>query len=153
MKINHQKIQTTRRSHASRCHHCHHCNGFVLFHNVTCHNKSLSSCIHVNNVTSLISHALCLPTCMILGRLECSVMRYMHIQSHLIRMTKTLSMVSNKNYNLNALEGFIIFLTSKLITCFIDGLTLKIKTQLVSYLLNETIHIYIEFQTLKMKST
>jgi hypothetical protein len=30
-------------------------------------------------------------------------------------MTKTLSMVSHKNYNLNANEGFVIFLTSKFI--------------------------------------
>ena len=30
-------------------------------------------------------------------------------------------MVSRKNYNLNANEGFVICLTSKLITCFIGG--------------------------------
>jgi hypothetical protein len=29
--------------------------------------------------------------------------------AHLFRMTKTLSMVSHKNYNLNANEGFVIF--------------------------------------------
>jgi hypothetical protein len=38
-------------------------------------------------------------------------------------MTKTLSMVSRKNYNLNAKWGFCHFLTSKLIICFIDGFT------------------------------
>ena len=57
-------------------------------------------------------------------------------------MTKTLSMVIHKNYNLNANEGFVIFLTSKLITCFIDGFTLKMKSQSIAYLLNESEHIY-----------
>jgi hypothetical protein len=32
----------------------------------------------------------------------------------LFRMAKTLSMVSHKNYNLSANEGFVIFLTSKI---------------------------------------
>jgi hypothetical protein len=32
-------------------------------------------------------------------------------------------MVSQKNYNLSVNEGFVMFLTSKLITCFIDGFT------------------------------
>ena len=57
-------------------------------------------------------------------------------------MTKTLSMVSHKNYNLSANEGFVIFLTSKLITCFIDGFTLKMKSQSIAYLLNGSEHIY-----------
>ena len=35
-------------------------------------------------------------------------------------MTNTLSSVSCKNYNLNANEGFVMFLTSKLPTCFIN---------------------------------
>ena len=43
-------------------------------------------------------------------------------------MTKTLSIVSHKNYNLGASEDFVIFLTSKLITCFIDGFTSKMKS-------------------------
>ena len=35
-------------------------------------------------------------------------------------------MVSDhKDYNLNAHEGFVIFSTSKLITCFIGGFILK----------------------------
>ena len=34
-------------------------------------------------------------------------------------MTKILSKVSHKNYNLNANEGFVMFLTSKLITSYI----------------------------------
>ena len=51
-------------------------------------------------------------------------------------MTKSLSMVSHKNHNLNANEGFAMFLTSKLI------FTLKIKSQSLAYLLNESEHIY-----------
>jgi hypothetical protein len=39
---------------------------------------------------------------------------------HLFRMTNTLSIVSHKNYNLNANKGFVILLTFKLIACFID---------------------------------
>ena len=58
------------------------------------------------------------------------------------RMTKTLSMVSHKNINLNANESFVIFLTSKLITCFIHGFTSKMKSQSIAYLLNESENIY-----------
>ena len=57
-------------------------------------------------------------------------------------MTKTLSMVSHKNYNLGDNEGFVIFLISKLITCFIDGFTSKMKPQSIAYLLNGNKHIY-----------
>ena len=57
-------------------------------------------------------------------------------------MTKTLSMVSHKKYNLNANEGFVIFFTSELITCFIDSFTLKMKSQSIAYLLNGSEHIY-----------
>ena len=57
-------------------------------------------------------------------------------------MTKTFSMVSNKNHNLNANEGCVIFLTFKLITCYIDGFILNMKSQSVPYLLNGREHIY-----------
>ena len=57
-------------------------------------------------------------------------------------MTKTLSMVSYTNYNLNANEGFVMSLSSKLITCFIDGFTSKMKSQSIAYLLNGSEHIY-----------
>ena len=58
-------------------------------------------------------------------------------------MTKTLSMVSHKNYNLNANEGFVMFLTSKLITCFIDSFTLKRNpNQLLIYSMEVNIYIY-----------
>ena len=45
-------------------------------------------------------------------------------------------MVSHKNYNLSANEGFVLFLTSKLITCFVDSFTSKIKSQSITYILN-----------------
>ena len=57
-------------------------------------------------------------------------------------MTKTLWMVSRKNYNLNANKGFVIFLTSKLITCFIGGFTLIMKPQSIAHLLNGSEHVY-----------
>ena len=57
-------------------------------------------------------------------------------------MTKTLSMVGHRNYNLRANEGFLICLTSKLITFFIDGFTLKMKSHSIVYLLNGNEHIY-----------
>ena len=43
-------------------------------------------------------------------------------------MTKTLPMVSHNNYKLIANESFVICLTSKFITCFIDGFALKMKS-------------------------
>jgi hypothetical protein len=70
-----------------------------------------------------------------------------------MRMTKTLSMLSHKNYDLNANEGFVTFLTSKLSTCFIDGFTLKMKSQSITCLLNKSEHAHIGFWTLKMKCT
>ena len=57
-------------------------------------------------------------------------------------MTKNLSMISHKNYILSANESFSIFLTSKLITCFLGSFTLKIKSQSIAYLLNGNEYIY-----------
>ena len=57
-------------------------------------------------------------------------------------MTKTLSKVSHKNYNLGANESSVIFLTFKLITCFVDGFTLKMKPQSIAYLLYVNEHLY-----------
>ena len=57
-------------------------------------------------------------------------------------MAKTLSMVSHKIYNLGANEDVVILLTSRLITCFTDGFTSKMKSQSFVYLLNESGHIY-----------
>ena len=57
-------------------------------------------------------------------------------------MTKTLSMVSHKNDNHSAKEGFVIFLTSKLIKCFIGSFTLKTKSQSIVYVLNGSEIIY-----------
>ena len=48
-------------------------------------------------------------------------------------MTKTLSMVRHKKYDLNVDEGLVIILTSKLIACFFDNVTLKMKTRSIAY--------------------
>jgi len=56
-------------------------------------------------------------------------------------MTKTLSIVSHKNYILSANEDFVIFLTSKSITCFTDGFTLTMKSQFIAFLFNGSEHI------------
>ena len=61
-------------------------------------------------------------------------------------------MVSHKNYNLSANEGFVIFLTSKLLTCFISGFTLKMKFQPIAYYSME-MNIFIGFGILKVKCT
>jgi hypothetical protein len=53
----------------------------------------------------------------------------------------TLSMVSHKNFNLNASEGFVMILTSKLITCFIDNFTLINPNQLLIYSIEVKIYI------------
>ena len=66
-------------------------------------------------------------------------------------MAKPLSMVSHKNYNLGANEDFVMFLTFKLITCFIDRFTLKGKSHSIVYSMEVNIHI--GFWTLKMKCT
>ena len=50
-------------------------------------------------------------------------------------------MVNLKYYNLDA-NRFLIFLTSKLITCFIDGFTSKVRSQSIAYLLNGSEHLY-----------
>jgi hypothetical protein len=46
----------------------------------------------------------------------------------------------------------MIFLTSKLFTCFIGGFTLKMKSQSIAYLLNGSDHIH-WIWTLKVKRT
>jgi hypothetical protein len=57
-------------------------------------------------------------------------------------MIKTFSIVSHKNYNLGVNKGFGKKITSKLIICFIDGFTLKRKSQSIACLLNGSEHIY-----------
>ena len=52
------------------------------------------------------------------------------------------TMVSHKNYNLSVNEGCVIFVTSKLIACFIDGFTSKKISRLIAYLLHGNEHIY-----------
>ena len=51
-------------------------------------------------------------------------------------------MVSHKNHNLNANEGFVIFLTFKLTTCFINGFISKMKSKSIACLVSESGHIY-----------
>ena len=45
-------------------------------------------------------------------------------------------MMSHKKYNLSVNKGFVIFLTSKLITCFVDSFNLRMKSQSIAYVLN-----------------
>ena len=67
-------------------------------------------------------------------------------------MTKTFSMVSRKSYNFSANAGFVIILTSKLVTCFIGGFTWKWNpSQLFIYSME--VNMYIGFWTLKVKCT
>jgi hypothetical protein len=51
-------------------------------------------------------------------------------------------MVSHKNYNLSANEGFVILLTSKSITWISSAFTLEMNSRSIAYLLNESEHIY-----------
>ena len=52
-------------------------------------------------------------------------------------------MASHINYNLNVNQDFVMFLTSKLITWFIDGFTCGMKSRyLIAYLLIRNAHIY-----------
>ena len=51
-------------------------------------------------------------------------------------------MVSHKNYNLSVNEGFVIILTSKVVTSFIGGFTLIMKFQSSVYVLNGSEHVY-----------
>ena len=68
-------------------------------------------------------------------------------------MTKILSMVSHKNYNLNANEGFVIFLTSKLIKYFIDYFTSKMKSQSICLFTPRKYKYKLDFGPLQMKCT
>jgi hypothetical protein len=49
--------------------------------------------------------------------------------SVILERQRQLQMASHKSYNLNVDEDFVMFLTSKLITCFIDGFTSIMKSQ------------------------
>ena len=57
-------------------------------------------------------------------------------------MTKIILNNKSQNYNLNVNEGFVMFLTSKLITSFIDGFTSGMKSQSIPYLLIGSAHLY-----------
>ena len=73
--------------------------------------------------------------------------------SVILKWQRQFQIVSHKNYNLNASEGFVTFFTSKSITCFIDNFTLIRNPLSISYLINGSEHIYIGFWTLKAKYT
>jgi len=51
-------------------------------------------------------------------------------------------MVSHKNYNIKANEGFVMFLTFKLITCFIDGFTSGMKSKSIAHLVSGSANVY-----------
>ena len=51
-------------------------------------------------------------------------------------------MINYKNYNFNVDEDFVMFLISKLITCFINGSTSGMKSQSIAYLPIGSAHIY-----------
>ena len=51
------------------------------------------------------------------------------ISSFISEWQRHFQIVSHKNYNLNANDDFVMFFTSKLITCFIDGFTSSMKSQ------------------------
>ena len=50
-------------------------------------------------------------------------------------------MVSHKIYSINANEDCVMFLTCEFITCFIDIVTSRMKSQLFASLLSESTHI------------
>ena len=51
-------------------------------------------------------------------------------------------MVSQENHNINVNEYFVMILTSKLITCFIDGFTSEMESQSIVYLVTGSAHIH-----------
>ena len=62
--------------------------------------------------------------------------------SFIIERQRQFQMVSHINDNLSVNEDFVMFLTSKLITCFIDDFTFGMKSQSIVYLLIGSAHIY-----------
>jgi hypothetical protein len=63
--------------------------------------------------------------------------------SFILEWQRHFQIVGHKNYNLGVNEDFVMFLTSKLMTCFIDGFTSKMKSQSIVYLLIRSAYIYI----------
>ena len=50
-------------------------------------------------------------------------------------------MISHINYNPNVNEDFVMFLTSKLVLCFIDDFTSGMKPRSIAYILIGSAHI------------
>ena len=67
---------------------------------------------------------------------------YEHLHQSIIRKTKKILNGKSQNYYLNVNEDFVMFLTSKLITCFIDGFTSGMISQSIAYLLIGSAHVY-----------
>ena len=65
-----------------------------------------------------------------------------NIDGSLSRMTKTSQTVSHKLYNLNVDEDCVMYSTSELIMCFIDGFTSGMNSQSIASLQIESAHIY-----------
>ena len=55
-------------------------------------------------------------------------------------MTKTISNGNPQKYNLNVNNEIVICLTSKLITCLIDGVNLEMKSYAFTFLLSGSGH-------------
>ena len=68
-----------------------------------------------------------------------------NIDGSLSRMTKTSQTVSHKLYNLNVDEDCVMYSTSELIMCFIDGFTSGMNSQSIASLQIESAHIYMRF--------
>jgi len=51
-------------------------------------------------------------------------------------------MVSHKNYNLDVNKEFVVFLTFRLIVCFIDGFASGMTSRSIAYLRIGSAHIY-----------
>jgi hypothetical protein len=62
--------------------------------------------------------------------------------SVILKWQRPFEMISHIEYNLNANEDFVTFLTSKLITCFIDSFPLDLKSRSILYLLSGSEHVY-----------
>ena len=68
--------------------------------------------------------------------------------SFILEWQKTLTIARHIHYSLNTNEDFVLFLASKIITCFINihlhafGYTSELKTQTITYLLRGSEHVY-----------
>jgi hypothetical protein len=67
----------------------------------------------------------------------------LHINlSFILEWQKHFQIVGHTSYNLNVNEDFVMFFTTKLMTCFIDSFTSGLKSQSLVYLLIESAHTH-----------